>query len=207
MLSLLAQGSRIGAHPSAKPGGEAVSPKFTPVDLSPYFNVSPRDFGPREKAKEIGGGSARDGLIRVPTGKETLQGIPFWLGPEGLERKSWIGLSTTPKSWGERSVEIPLGKRARFVCLATFCDWDENETPPPGKDIMEKVGQCLAQAELIYEDGSKTSLPLRRRFEVNSPRVIWGHVSFNAVEDRKFGSSELTVPLPSHRLGFPPDGS
>jgi hypothetical protein len=196
MLSLLAQGSRIGAHPSAKPGGEAVSPKFTPVDLSPYFNVSPRDFGPREKAKEIGGGSARDGLIRVPTGKETLQGIPFWLGPEGLERKSWIGLSTTPKSWGERSVEIPLGKRARFVCLATFCDWDENETPPPGKDIMEKVGQCLAQAELIYEDGSKTSLPLRRRFEVNSPRVIWGHVSFNAVEDRKFGSSELTVPLP-----------
>jgi hypothetical protein len=195
-LALLAQGGSIGVHTSAQPTREAVSPKFTPIDLSPYFNASPREFGPREKAKEIGGECARDGLIRVPTGKKTLQGVPLWLGPQGLERKSWIGLSTTPKSWGERSVEIPLGKRARFVCLATFCDWDENETPPPGKDVIEKVGQCLAQAELIYEDGSKTSLPLRRRFEVNSPRVIWGHISFNAVEDRKFGSSELTAPLP-----------
>jgi len=194
-VTLLVQGGCIGAQAAASPNAETVSPKFSPIDLSPYLNASPRDFGPREKAREIGGECARDGLIRVPTGKKDLQGVPFWLGPEGLERKSWIGLSTTPKPWSGQSVEISLGKKAGFVCLATFCDWDENETPPPGTDVTEKVGQCLAQAELIYEDGSKTSLPLRRRFEVNSPRVIWGHISFNAVEDVKLGASKLTVPL------------
>lgn len=178
-----------------------VSAKFTPIDLSPYFNASPPEFGPREKAKEIGGECARDGIIRVPTGRKALHGVPFWLGPEGVDGKSWIGLSTASKPWSTTSVEIPLGKKAGFVCLATFCDWDENETPPPGKDVMEKVGQCLAHAELIYEDGSMTSLPLRRRFEVNSPRVLWGHISFNAVEDAKFGSSKLTVPL-SHATSW-----
>ena len=194
-LALLVQGGSFGTHAPDQQSAEAVSPKFTPIDLERYFNTSPREFGPREKAKEIGEDSARDGLIRVPTGKQILQGVPFWLGPKGIERKSWIGLSTAPSSWAERGAEIPLGKKANFVCLATFCDWDENETPPPGGDVIEKVGQCIAQAELIFEDGSKTSLPLRRRFEVNSPRVIWGHISFNAVSDRKSGPSELTDPL------------
>lgn len=117
------------------------------------------------------------------------------LGREGVESKSWIGLSNTPSSWAERSVEIPLANKADFVCLATFCDWDENEDPRPGEDVMEKVGQCLAQVELSYQDGTKTNLPVRRRFEVNSPRILWGHLCFNALPDNKWGSSELTMPL------------
>jgi hypothetical protein len=194
-LALLVQGDSFEAHASEPRSAETVSPKFTPIDLAQYFNASPREFGPRKKAKEIGGDSTRDGVVRVPTGKQIFQGIPFWLGVEGVGSKSWIGLSTTPSSWSQRSVEIPLATKANFVCLATFCDWDENEEPPAGEDVAEKVGQHLAHAELIYEDGGKTNLPVRRRFEVNSPRIVWGHLCFNALPDSKWGPAELTKPL------------
>jgi hypothetical protein len=96
-LAVIAQPSGTAFRTSMPSRNDAVSEKFTPIDLSPYFNASPREFGPRERAKEIGGECARDGLIRVPTGRKALQGVPFWLGPEGLDGKSWIGLSTASK--------------------------------------------------------------------------------------------------------------
>ncbi len=34
-------------------------------------------------AKELGGDSARDGLVRTPAGNQNFQGMPFRLGPEG----------------------------------------------------------------------------------------------------------------------------
>ena len=46
--------------------------KFTPVDLSAYFNTSSAGFGPRERARQMGGPSgSRDGLIRTPGGKRS----------------------------------------------------------------------------------------------------------------------------------------
>ena len=196
-LALLVQGSGITGQTSDQLSAASAAAKFTPVDLTPYFNTSPRGFGPREQAKSLGKDSAHDGLIRVPTGKQTFQGIPFSLGPDDIESKSWIALSTAPSSWATRSVEVPVNAKANFGCLAAFCDWDANENPQPGEDVVEKVGQRLAEAELIYEDGSKTSLPLRRRFETNSPRVLWGHMSFNALPDRKWAPAQLTSPLPN----------
>jgi hypothetical protein len=174
---------------------ETTSAKFTPVDLTRYFNSSPRDFGPRERAKALKGDSANDGLIRTPAGKQYFQGIPFLLGPEGVERKSWIVLSARSSSWTTRSLEIPFQQQASFICLAAFCDWDEHETPTPSEEVVEKVGQRLGEAVLVYEDAREHVFPLRRRFEVNSPSILWGHLSFASLAHRQDAPNRLTDPL------------
>jgi len=172
-----------------------VASKFTPIDLSAFFNCSAQDFGPRERAKRLGGDSARDGLIRVPGGKQSLLGVPFWLGPEGVDRKSWLALGARPSAMARPAQTIPVGKKAGFVCLAAFCDWDPDETPPPVEDAVEKVGQRLAEAVFVYDDATEQTLPIRRRFEVNSVSINWGHLAFAALPHRKDTPRKLSDAL------------
>ena len=176
--------------------GELDSGKFTPVDLSSHFTGSPSDFGAREQAKRMGPTSARDGLLRVPSGRQTFRGIPFLLGPEGAQAKSWVVLSKRKGSWLAESLEIPLKQKAGSICLAQFCDWDLIETSPPDQDIQEKVGQRLADVVLIFEDGRQEALPIRRRYEVNAPSVEWGHLSFLSFAQGADAPRQLTDPLP-----------
>ncbi len=131
-LKLMTRGTTSRANSPAGLSAETTSAKFTRVDLGRYFNASSIDFGPRERARELSGDAACDGLIRTPVAEQTLRGIPFLLGADSVQGKCWVVLSTRVSSWATRSLEIPLGHRVSFVCLAQFCDWDENETPPPG---------------------------------------------------------------------------
>src|SRR5213593_3421291 len=159
-------------------GTESTPAKFTPVDLSGHFTASSSDFGPREQARDLSQEATKDRLIRMPEGKQVFRGIPFWLGPGDVKKKSWAVLSTRATPWTTRRLEIPVQFKSGFLCLAQFCDWDENEVPAPGEDKLEKVGQRLAELVIVYEDGSKAALPIRRRFEVNPPSTSWGHLSF-----------------------------
>jgi hypothetical protein len=194
-LALVAQETTVrGAAPLAE-GPEVNSGKFTPIDLSPFFNASPADFGQRELAKDLSGDSARDGLVRTPTGDQKFRGIPFWLGPQGVGAKTWVGLSTRASSWTARTLEIPLQQKAAYLCLAQFCDWDQNETPSHGGDVVERVGQRLANVTLLYEGGEEHVLPIRRRFEVNSPSTHWGHLSFTSQPHLADTPLKLTDPL------------
>jgi hypothetical protein len=104
-----------------------VSEKFTPIELTPYFNCSPTDFGPREQAKRLSGYAGREGLIRTPSGRQSFRGIPFLTGPESADQKSWVTLSTLGYSWSARTIEILIQHRANFLCFASFCDWDKDE--------------------------------------------------------------------------------
>jgi hypothetical protein len=169
------------------PGAESSSPLFTPVELQRYFNATPTDLGPRF--------SSTSEPRRRSGGKQQLRGIPFLLGPPGADQKSRLVLTTRPHGWATRRVEIPLAKTAAYLCLVQFCDWDENESHPAGVEVMEKVGQHLADAVLVYEDGDEKALPIRRRFEVNSPTVIWGHSSFASLPHIGPVPNELTDPL------------
>ncbi|HUZ47838.1 MAG TPA: CehA/McbA family metallohydrolase [Terriglobia bacterium] len=176
----------------------AASSKFTPVDLSAHFNASSRDFGPRARAKAyMGGEVATDGLTRMLTGKRLLQGMPFWLGPEGVDRKAWIALSTRPRNWTVPRVEIDLGRKAHFLCVASFCDWDPNESPPPGSLAFEKLGEELGRCVFRYSDGRERALPIRRRFETNTPREPWGHLCAAAVPALKHYPRDLHEPIAS----------
>jgi hypothetical protein len=182
------------------------SAKFTPIDLSPYFNCSSRDFGPREigaylrvMALASGEYSAEDSLIRVPGGKRNLQGIPFLLGPEEVESKSWIALNAKSGSGAQPRVEIPLHWKACFLCLASFTDFDENESPRPGEVVVPKLGQRLADVTLVYEDNGTRALPIRRGLESNAPiEPGWAaNPNFAARLPGKTRARKLTEPLRS----------
>jgi hypothetical protein len=197
-ISLTEGGARGVPPPSLGPEAVDASGKFTPIKLSAYFNSSAREFGTREKAALIGGDSAQDSLIRVPGGTRDMQGIPFILGPEDLQSKGWIVLSTKVVPAANTAVEIPLGQKAHFVCLTSFCDFDENEAPEPGQDVFQKVGQHLGDVTLIYEDNGTHVLPIRRRFETNAVDH-WGHLSFAATPPGKWHATKLKDPLGSAR--------
>jgi hypothetical protein len=151
---------------------DAVESVFTPIDLARYYNASATEFGPRDQLRY-----RSEGLIRTPGGKQQLRGIPFLLGTGDVKRKTWIGLSTRAASWAAPSVEVPIGQKGRYICLAQFCDWDPNEVRPSGVDDIEKVGELLAEAVLRYDNGERV-LPIRRRFEVGAPSMPWGHWNF-----------------------------
>lgn len=188
----------VGATPSlaflsaaAAQSEPAPAEKFTAVDLSPYFNTSPREFG--SKLSD----SARQDLTGIPSGRSTLRGIPFSLGESG-EKKSWLVVR-------EQSLEIPLPQqKAGFVCLAQFCDWlpacangavCENLEKSDEKDV-DTLGVRLADAILVYTDDSEAIFPIRRRFEVTSPTVMWGQLCFGAVAHRADVPRGLNDALP-----------
>ncbi|HEU0139813.1 MAG TPA: CehA/McbA family metallohydrolase [Bryobacteraceae bacterium] len=179
-LSLVSQAA--GGMVFGQEGGASgrTSPKFTPVDLSRFFNAGPAGFGPRDRARRLSGPSRADGLIRMPTGEQRFRGIPFRLGPEGAAGSSWIWLSTQPGR-AVSEVEIPLSNKAGFICFAHFCDWDPHETPDFDAVTVEQVGQTLAEAVLIYSGGGEAAFPIRRRIEVNAPSITWGFPGYACV--------------------------
>ena len=179
---------------------QTVSDKFVPMDITRHFTATPADFGPRDRAKGLSREVRESGLIAMPKGKRVFRGIPFLLGPEEATKKCWIALSSRTASWSTRGLEIPLDQKAGFICLAQFCDWDQNERPAPGQDVIERVGQVLAEAVLVYADGSERRLPIRRRFEVNSPSVDWGHLCFQAVPHRSDVPTRLDDSLRNAQL-------
>jgi hypothetical protein len=194
-IQLVSRPAATQGRGGARSGSDVNLRKFTPIDLTLFFNCSPADFGPCERAKALQGYAGRPGLIRTPAGRQNLRGIPFLLGPDGWNKKGWAVLSTRSKPWAAPTHEILLKRSATFLCFAAFCDWDENENPPLDTDVMEKMGERLADAHLIYDDGPEHVFPVRRRFEVNPPSISWGHLCYAALPHLQDAPRKLTDPL------------
>ncbi len=191
------------AESATSPGGgqppktsQLASTKFTPIDISGAFNCSPKEYGPQEQAKGMSGLTGKDGLIRTPAGRQAFQGIPFLLGPDGLASKRWLALSNRPRQCFRRTIDIPVRKKATFLCVAAFCDWDPNESVPSSDPdvVMERVGQRLAEAVLVFADGKEKVLPVRRRFEVAPPNAL-PHAPFVAISHIKDTPVSFADPL------------
>jgi hypothetical protein len=167
------------------------SAKCTPIDCSSFFTASDSDLKtlmkhPASTAADI-------------AGRRSLRGIPFLLGPPGAEQKRYVVLGKRGSPGTTARLELPVAKTASFVCLAQFCDQDENEEPAPGADVAENLGQRLAELVMVFEDGTEHRHPIRRRFEVTSSSVIWGRLCFAAVPHRKDVPLEPTAPLTNAR--------
>lgn len=199
-LSLLPANASNTARTTVDPENWGNSAKFTPIDLGLYFNSSSREFGPRQLSAYLRSKtSPEDSLIRVPGGKRNLQGIPFLLGPEESDSKSWIVLNAKSVSGAQPRVEIQLNQKACFLCLASFTDFDENESPQPGELLVPKLGQRLADVTLVYEDNGTRALPIRRAFESNVVMEPgWDpYPTFAALMAGKARVEKLTDPLRS----------
>ncbi|MGA2074898.1 MAG: CehA/McbA family metallohydrolase [Terriglobia bacterium] len=137
----------------------------------------------------------------MPSGRQILRGMPFWLGPEGIEQKSWLILSTRNTKGAIPGIEIKVQKGASFVCLAQFCDWDPLEEenywtprqPPPDLDDLQDIGRLLAEAVMLLEDGSEHRFPIRRRFEVDPPTFLGDHSCSMALPHQRDYSTDPPV--------------
>lgn len=168
--------------------------RATPISLSAHYTAGPTDIGPRQWARNTPG--VTDNLIRVPSGSQTLRGLPFELGPAAIGEKSVILLSSNGSPSTVSRAEIPLDKQARWLCLATYCDWETAEFDPAGPDDMESIGLLLAEATLAYGDGSSHEFPIRRRYETNSPAAAWSRECFNAIQSNTWRTVGLNDPVP-----------
>jgi hypothetical protein len=189
--------SQAAAQAGATRSGSATR-KAEPVDCSRYFNASASDLGPRAQAAGLTAESARDRLIRLPGGEQVLRGLPFRLGPEDVNRKSWIVLSRKSAQWAASQVEISVSRAAAFLCMAGFCDWDT--TAGDANDAAWARGQHLADLAVIFADGSEQRYPVRRGFEINPPSVGFGEQCYAAVPHREAVPRSLTDPLPNASL-------
>ena len=188
-LRLLAASGGMNMAAAATSGTSPA--KCTPIDCAPFFTASHADLKslmkrPAELTAEL-------------AGSQTFRGLPFLLGSEDAAQKRYVVLSTRKTASSTARVELPVAGFAQFVCLAAFCDWDDNETPPPGTDAIERVGQPLAEMVMLFDDGSEHRHSIRRRFEVNSASVFWGHLCFRAVPHRQDAASQLNDRLENAR--------
>ena len=71
--------------------------KFTTLPMVRHLNASPRDFGPRPWARNRPG--VTDNLIRTLSGAQRICGVPFELGPAGVDTKTWVVLSRAERPW------------------------------------------------------------------------------------------------------------
>src|SRR5581483_9195594 len=173
----------LGVPPAAL-ASAATSEKFTPVDASRFLTLPIEKLKtfmkePVEPAKDL-------------SGRQSFRGIPFDL-------PGYAVLSTRAADGVTSRLQVPVHGEATFICLAQFCDPDENETPPPKVDRIEKVGQTLADLVLVFEDGTEHRHPIRRRFEVGPKSVVWGHLCFAAVPHREDVPSALSDALSNAR--------
>ena len=176
-LGVVVPGLRLMTGEAAGvPAAPSASAKCTPIDCGAWFTASQSDLTrlmqhPARLEPEL-------------AGSRSLRGIPFLLGPQGAQEKRYVVLGKSGSPGTVAQLELPVAKPASFVCLAQFCDRDPNEEPAPGSDVAENLGQTLAEAVMVFEDGSEHRHPIRRRFEVSSASVQWGRLCFAAVPHR-----------------------
>ena len=138
----------------------APSPRFEPVPLDAACTTGFAD----EKAGDRLGGWIDDGpndLRRIPTGVQTLRGIPFRIvDPARNAGKSCIVLrgaawkGYVPRDYLPESATVAIGKRAVSLYFLHACAWPAPE------------GQTAARYQLAYEDGTTAELPLRSGYDL-----------------------------------------
>jgi hypothetical protein len=167
--------------------------KFTPLDLSPYFNASADKPYPPGSPRPRWEKGADKRLTSLPRGHTEGWGIPFKLASQRA-RKTMIVLPAARPGASGQAVEIPVARSAYYICLLhTSAGRDDDNVSP-------SIGDLLAGYVIRFKDGTEHSLPIRRRFEVGSTSVSWGGLPFAAVPL----SEPLPEPLPALE---PPWGS
>lgn len=164
--------------------------KFSPIDLSRHYSASSADFRLSNRPVDLAPES-----LRTPVGPIRLRGIPFLFGDRRPSNRDWLAISQSGQHDARAEVEIQVGRQAAFVCFAHFCDWPSERGDNPDPDRFEPVGEVMATVVLVYEDGGEEVFPIRRRFEVNTPSIPWGHFSFTAAPGSDAVPKPLDTPL------------
>lgn len=173
------------------------SPEFTPINLAGFYNRNGASFTEDELSNERLAG--RDLAL---TGENVIRGIPFNLGDANANNIAFLGDEQATLTF-EESV------KCRYLI---FIHTAVGKYNPPDEDGITRpsrgriiLGDKVADYELLYEDGSEVSVPIRRRFAIGEMNKAWGDECFEAVPLMK----PIALPTITERMsaGDPPDGA
>lgn len=176
------------AHLSTIDPGHA-SPLFEPIDLEQAFDVGLATASPSTDRYLAA-------LAQIPGGRQVFRGVPFVLGDSAAERR-WVRIGD------ERPLAI--GVRASYLVVLHAIvgpPWDDPRDPlsDPEPDFFERVGVPLAEYAIVYADGSRVALPIRRGYEVNWAVSELQPISFAAVSHRGFRAVDWRGPHERQQL-------
>ncbi|HTS15293.1 MAG TPA: hypothetical protein VMH24_06475, partial [Candidatus Sulfotelmatobacter sp.] len=168
-----------------------------PVDLSAAWNATDDEVAERFHPLY------RASLARLPDGAAVFRGLPFALGTRAAGRR-WLVVD------GPLVVDLPPGPASHLV-VAHFADsWrDAHGERPAGMPVgwVFPTGQPLATYEVTFDDGSTSSLAVRRRFQVDDGIIGWGFLPFEAVGHRQDEAVDWRGPHARQGAGrYPPAG-
>ena len=169
-----------------------VSPHFTTVDLSKFFNA---------RRAELPEPLRVPSLVEDTTGSTAFNGIPFLLGES--EGPAVILLDAEPVT-----VELEDGLATYIVFLHAVADRVTNYLDGFADFAQDgnELGGHVSSYVFEYEDGSRHETAIRRRFAIQQSRVVWGGSPFETVPAMKatvFNSATEETQLgrvPEHRL-------
>jgi hypothetical protein len=145
------------------------------------------------------------GYPSLPSGRVTLWGLPFELGPPDGNRWLWLGPGARP------SATVRVGAFATHVLLAQFAvpaaEGPEARFPdgsPSG--IVARPGEVLARYAIDLDDGATRVGQLRRRFEINDVQVSWGQIAFGSRPHRSVGVRNWRGPHDAGQWGVDQTG-
>ena len=148
-----------------------VSPHFTTVDLSKFFNAR------RTELPEP---------MRVPTplaertGATAFNGIPFMLGE--AEGPAVILLDAEPVT-----VDLSGAHATYIVFLHAVADRATNYLDGFADDALDgnELGEHVSSYIFEYEDSARHETAILRRFAIQQSRIVWGGSAFEAVPAEK----------------------
>ena len=148
-----------------------VSPHFTTVDLSKFFNAQRAELPEPLRVPS---------LVEDTTGSTAFNGIPFLLGES--EGPAVILLDAEPVTVG-----LEGGLATYIVFLHAVADRVTNYLDDFADFAQDgnELGGHVSSYVIEYEDGSRHETAVRRRFAIQQSRVVWGGSPFETVPAMK----------------------
>jgi hypothetical protein len=140
--------------------------RFLPIDLTSYVNVGPScgaRWTPDGPAVRCHSAERSASLEGFPSGRRRLWGVPFRLAEPNGNGASWVLTSGDASSGlpGSVTVTLPTPTIAESLVFAHCADVDSPSS---------RVGDLLATYTLVLANGSRSSWPIRRGFEIVARR-------------------------------------
>ena len=150
---------------------------FTPISLENAFNCDRATLDERLALGE-----------EFAYGAQCYRGIPFRVGEVGQANAILLDDGEvrvdTADLQASYLVFAHIVEDRRPELPADLGDYEGGRTwdgATPGNDL----GDLVAEYQLHYTDGSAAAIPIRRRFAIQQPRIVWGASAFAAVPHRR----------------------
>ena len=146
---------------------------FTPLHLHRAFNCDRESLPASLRLRD-------DELY----GRRAFRGIPFVLGRRGKANAILLAGDETRVAVGSRRasyiVFAHIVEERPQANIAAMRDFPRDLDAEAGS-YGNSLGALVAEYQLVYRDGESATVPIRRRFAIQQPRVRWGGSPFAAV--------------------------